>query len=781
MSSFYFPQNLNEYEKAIKEWSSVRKQLNDKVVATKLGEQVIEESQAKNPQTKLLQDIASSLTKQVPVIDDATRLEKPGEFKTEKLIDKVIEIPNRINDIVDLLTVTEPNSVPALIIKRLKSLATTIRNSSNKQIKEMIQNNKITDQIIFTLQDLQTDVILGSLNRKIILKDIESYLNNNDYLDNNDFYDNLIDKFQNSGFNDTTIDILLNKIIMPIIDNNDGTELNEEDKKGLIDMISNEIGIKTDMEKISKSVDKKMKLLESKIDEVGIDTKDLIDTMEERKVVDEKIVSDVENIVNNMHKSTQIKETLIDEINKYKTKSSKGSSPNPRDKQELKDVIKTSVSELNDILPEEEKVKPNLIKDVTSINKVFNDNVNKSFIDKYKDTIIKKPLFNEVFKAPFREKIEDYDIDWNTIKTDEKGNFGFLIKGTDKYLNINNILKDINAPITVYDKKGDKVFNKKVVFEGGEDFYETISDRGYLNLIFLPWKAITNLRRRGKGTYQHHQLLPLINYQESDIEYLKDYYKSLNIDLSLDDPNPKIRLAAGDTELASELGIIVPDSVDIRGRPIQQKKSIKIRENSKPRKVPEKRHDSKKNYNYKSKKMPIITEKKSSSSSGSGIMHKYTANHNGKFGDLMIDMPTLHLNHRIKAINGRGITIMDKKTDGDLVDLLTKTRFNPKKVYSEKSVNQFKELVKQSGLPVQQSSGKYSLLNPKIVNKEQIIKIFKNSNDLIERMGVLVGEIEAGNNSQLVHNELMNIIDVLFQKGIIDKKMHKSIYKQYLS
>ena len=67
MSSFYFPQNINEYEKAVKEWSSVRKQLNDKVVATKLGEQVIEESQAKNPQTKLLQDIASSLTKQVPV------------------------------------------------------------------------------------------------------------------------------------------------------------------------------------------------------------------------------------------------------------------------------------------------------------------------------------------------------------------------------------------------------------------------------------------------------------------------------------------------------------------------------------------------------------------------------------------------------------------------------------------------------------------------------------------------------------------------------------------
>ena len=147
----------------------------------------------------------------------------------------------------------------------------------------------------------------------------------------------------------------------------------------------------------------------------------------------------------------------------------------------------------------------------------------------------------------------------------------------------------------------------------------------------------------------------------------------------------------------------------------------------------------------------------------------------------MIVIPTLHLKHRIKAINGRGITVMDKKTDGDLVDLLTKTRYNPKKVYSEKSVKQFKELVKQSGLPVQQSSGKYSLINPKSVNTEQIIKIFKDPNDLIDRMGVLVGEIEAGNNSVLVHNELMNILDVLLQKGIIDKKMHKSIFKQYLN
>ena len=41
MSSFYFPQNINEYEKAVKEWSSVRKELNDKVIATKLGDQLI--------------------------------------------------------------------------------------------------------------------------------------------------------------------------------------------------------------------------------------------------------------------------------------------------------------------------------------------------------------------------------------------------------------------------------------------------------------------------------------------------------------------------------------------------------------------------------------------------------------------------------------------------------------------------------------------------------------------------------------------------------------------
>ena len=40
MSSFYFPKNIDEYEKAVKEWSAVRKQLNDKVIATKLGDKI---------------------------------------------------------------------------------------------------------------------------------------------------------------------------------------------------------------------------------------------------------------------------------------------------------------------------------------------------------------------------------------------------------------------------------------------------------------------------------------------------------------------------------------------------------------------------------------------------------------------------------------------------------------------------------------------------------------------------------------------------------------------
>ena len=268
MSSFYFPKNIDEYEKAVKEWSTVRKQLNDKVIATKLGDQLIEESQAKQPQTKLLQEIASSLTRQIPIIDTATNLPKPGEVKTEKLLDSVIQIPNKLDTINELLTITNTNSVPYLVVDKLNDLSSVISNLSIDQLQQNIE----------------------------------------------------------------------------------------------------------------KSLDKTFKKLGSKLDDITIHTKTIGESIEESKIAEEKIISDIEMIKNNFLKSSKIKTDLI--------KNSKGltasTTSSPKD---IKKKIKDSLADLNDLLPTDKKVKYDEVKTKDSINEVFNKTVNKTITDEYKDAL----------------------------------------------------------------------------------------------------------------------------------------------------------------------------------------------------------------------------------------------------------------------------------------------------------------------------------------------------------------------------------------------------------
>lgn len=723
MSNFFFPKNINEYEKAVKEWSSVRKQLNDKVVATKLGDQLIEESQSKQPQTKLLQEIASSLTRQVPVIDTATRLEKPGEFKTEKLIDSVTQLPNQLNMITKLLTVTDPNSVPYLVIDKLNQLSNVISNSSSDQLEQLIETNDELKDISTLIEALSTDVIIGSLNKDIIIEDIGKQINETTVMNNDEFYDELYRRLSNSGFNSQTISVVYNNFINPIMQEYENENISDENvKSDIMKEIINNIGIKN--ENVENSLDRHFKRLGTKLDDITFDTKTIKDTINENKIAEEKMVDDIENIKEKLINTTKIKDKLIKNVTELR------SSPlsTPIEKGVIKKKIKDNINDLNSILPDTNKIRINEIRSKESINKIFNKTVNKTIINDYKDTLRKSKFFDEIYIAPYRNKeLFKYDVDWDKITTDKDGNFLIQLYDSDLFLDLNNMIgKNGNFNIKNIDNKS--IFNETI------DKKESITERGYVNLLFLPWESIERLYIRGlKPPSSRYELLPLIKYNKSDIDKLRNFYESIGKEVSINDPNPKVRLAAGDPEIASKIGIKL----------------------------------------HKKKGKGIIKDNR--------MMHKYTTNTNGEFGDLIIDLPELHLKHRIKAINGSGITVMDMKADNDLIDLLTKKRYNPKKVYSEKSVNQFKELVKQSGLPIQQSSGKYSLINPKSVNTEQIIKIFKDPNDLIDRMAILVGEIDAGNNSYLIHNELMNIIDVLFQKGIIDKKMHKSIYKKYLN
>jgi len=157
----------------------------------------------------------------------------------------------------------------------------------------------------------------------------------------------------------------------------------------------------------------------------------------------------------------------------------------------------------------------------------------------------------------------------------------------------------------------------------------------------------------------------------------------------------------------------------------------------------------------------------------------YKVQPDGRFGNVQIDLPNLLYHHKLKVYNGEGI-LMDKKAPIDLVELLTK-RYNPRTNYSDKSIKTFQDLVKLSGLPVHSGSGKFHLLKKKERCDNKVIRIIQDPNDLIERMSVLIGEIAAGNDSDIVKNELSDIADILLNKNIILSEQHKDIFEKYLS
>jgi hypothetical protein len=47
-------------------------------------------------------------------------------------------------------------------------------------------------------------------------------------------------------------------------------------------------------------------------------------------------------------------------------------------------------------------------------------------------------------------------------------------------------------------------------------------------------------------------------------------------------------------------------------------------------------------------------------------------------------------------------------------------------------------------------------------------------------MSVLIGEIKAGNNSDIIKNELSDIADILLNKNIISSEQHKDIFEKYI-
>lgn len=156
-----------------------------------------------------------------------------------------------------------------------------------------------------------------------------------------------------------------------------------------------------------------------------------------------------------------------------------------------------------------------------------------------------------------------------------------------------------------------------------------------------------------------------------------------------------------------------------------------------------------------------------------------------RFGGLVID-PVALGEHRLKATNefsGRGV-INSKIPDKTFFELMSK-RYNPRTMYTKKSIDLFRNLVEKSGLPPIERSAKTDLIRPELKPMDPPkqggrILLVDQIEDVIKRLEVLTGLIEAGNRSKHLVNELTVVSDFLLENKVLKKKGHKAIFDNYI-
>ena len=149
----------------------------------------------------------------------------------------------------------------------------------------------------------------------------------------------------------------------------------------------------------------------------------------------------------------------------------------------------------------------------------------------------------------------------------------------------------------------------------------------------------------------------------------------------------------------------------------------------------------------------------------------YKISQNGQYGGLVIDLPKLYGHLKVVA-HKNGQKVYDKQADFDTLDLLTK-RFNNKKKYSELARLVFNDLNRLSEIPIHRTSKKYSKLGSGVV-------YYNNPQDLLSRLELLGGSMSAGNDSNDVREEFVNIAHMLNKLKVINNKQMNGIIKNYL-
>lgn len=183
-----------------------------------------------------------------------------------------------------------------------------------------------------------------------------------------------------------------------------------------------------------------------------------------------------------------------------------------------------------------------------------------------------------------------------------------------------------------------------------------------------------------------------------------------------------------------------------------------------------------------------LIRSKKNQTTGQGLKPKYIPRSykivGGCFGKLNIDEDELEGNRLVVFKNGE--MIANQEVDDDTVDILTKK--HRQRPYSDEAINVFRDVVYLSELPaikcakhkyVADITGSY----PSYSGGKTVYNIPDQPSEIdlkIDRLGLLVSSMKAGNDSVLIRNEISNIIDYLYNNGAIDKNEYKSIAKKYV-
>ena len=123
------------------------------------------------------------------------------------------------------------------------------------------------------------------------------------------------------------------------------------------------------------------------------------------------------------------------------------------------------------------------------------------------------------------------------------------------------------------------------------------------------------------------------------------------------------------------------------------------------------------------------------------------------------------------------------KLEGDLLKLITNYKFNAdhSSPQDKKLIYEFaKEMnydIKSIGRPSIRHNSIIKILESPAIMASGVTTIFlsENPNELCDRLRLLLQEKHAGNNSDLINNEIVAIVDKLLEYKCISKKQHKQI------